>query len=106
MIPYLGTSAEMQGLLCCKWKTRGIMVNDGVTIPKGQLLRVNDASLIKMELPFIIKPAREDNSQGVSLVKTANTIPSALDKAFDKDDHVIVEEYIPGREIRVAVIEK
>lgn len=31
-------------------------------------------------------------------------LQGALDKAFESDDHVIVEDYIPGREIRVAVI--
>jgi len=80
------------------------MKNDGVRIPQGQLLRVNDASQIKMGLPFIIKPAREDNSLGVSLVKELDKVNAALEKAFKLDDHVIVEEYIPGREIRVAVI--
>lgn len=68
------------------------MRNDGVRIPHGQLLRVNDASKIKMELPFIIKPAREDNSLGVTLVKDMDKVPAALEKAFQLDDHVIVEE--------------
>lgn len=104
MIPYIGTCAEMQGLLCDKWKTRGIMQNDGVRIPSGQLLKVNDKSQIKMDLPFIIKPAREDNSLGVGLVKDIDKLPAALVKAFEYDDHVLVEEQIPGREIRVAVI--
>ena len=31
-------------------------------------------------------------------------LKGALDKAFASDDHVIVEDYIPGREIRVAVV--
>jgi len=63
-----------------------------VRIPAGQLLKVNDKSLIKMDLPFIIKPAREDNSLGVGLVKDIDKLPAALDKAFEYDDHVLVEE--------------
>lgn len=51
-----------------------------------------------------MKPAREDNSIGLSHVTESKMIKHALDKAFQSDDHVIVEQYIPGREIRVAVI--
>ena len=69
-IPYIGTSAEMQGLLCDKWMTRGLMAQDGVRVAKGQLLKKNDPSLVKLQAPLIVKPAREDNSIGVTHVKT------------------------------------
>ena len=53
-----------------------------------------------------MKPAREDNSIGVTHVKTDDMLKQGLDHAFESDDHVIVEDYIPGREIRVAVVPK
>ena len=103
-IPYIGTGAEMQGVLCDKWMTRGIMLQDGVRVAKGQLLKKNDPSLVHLPCPVIVKPAREDNSIGVTHVKTPDMLEAALDKAFESDDHVIVEDYIPAREIRVAVV--
>lgn len=103
-IPYIGTAAEMQGLLCDKWMTRGIMQQDGVRVAKGQLLKRNDPALVHLKCPVIVKPAREDNSIGVTHVKNREMLQGALDKAFESDDHVIVEDYIPGREIRVAVV--
>jgi D-alanine-D-alanine ligase len=51
-----------------------------------------------------VKPAREDNSNGVSHVKTKKDLQNALDEAFKWDDKVLVETFIPGREIRVAII--
>jgi D-alanine-D-alanine ligase len=34
-IPYIGTAAEMQGLLCDKWMTRGLMAQDDVRVAEG-----------------------------------------------------------------------
>ena len=57
-------------MLCDKWMTRGIVMQDGVRVAKGQLLKKNDASLVRLDCPLIVKPAREDNSIGVTHVKT------------------------------------
>lgn len=54
-----------------------------------------------------MKPAREDNSNGVTHFKEGDTqedLQKALDEAFKWDDKVLVEEFIPGREIRVAIV--
>lgn len=80
------------------------MQQDGVRVAEGQLLKKNDPKLVHLKCPLIVKPAREDNSIGLTHVKEPNMLKKALDTAFESDDHVIVEQYIPGREIRVAVI--
>lgn len=57
-----------------------------------------------MKGQLIVKPAREDNSNGVSHVKQRKELQAALDEAFKWDDKVLVEAFIPGREIRVAIV--
>jgi D-alanine-D-alanine ligase len=94
----------MQGLLCDKWKTRAVMASEGVNVPQGQLLRANNINQVTIPCPLIVKPAREDNSQGVSHVRTRDQLQAALDLAFKADDLVIVEEFIAGREIRVGIV--
>jgi len=91
-IPYIGTSAQMQGLICDKWKVRGIIQQDGVRVAQGQLLKRNDPNLVKLTGQLIVKPAREDNSIGVGHVRTPDMLSQALDKAFAADDHVIIEK--------------
>lgn len=71
---------------------------------QAQLLKQNDISLIHIKGPVIVKPAREDNSNGVTHVKKRKDLQAALDEAFKWDDKVIVEAFIPGREIRVAIV--
>jgi len=59
--------------------------------------------------PFVVKPILEDNSRGVSLVKeaTAEKLNDALAYAFSytSADSILIEEFIPGREIRCGAIE-
>merc|ERR1719359_1734661 len=92
-----------------KFLTKAVCEVAGVPVPKGELLRKDlhgvDPSATAGELltrrraPFIVKPAKEDNSIGLSLVKTDSLekLTEALSKAFSYDDHVLVEEYIAGR---------
>jgi len=81
----------MQGLICDKWKVRGIVQQDGVRVADGQLLKRNDPALVKLTGQLIVKPAREDNSIGVGHVRTPDMLSAALNKAFAADDHVIIE---------------
>merc|ERR1712178_81923 len=57
---------------------------------------------------FIVKPARDDNSLGLSLVRTATeeVVAEALAQAFERSEGIVVEEYIAGREVRVALLEQ
>jgi len=71
---------------------------------QGQLLKENDISLVNIKGPLIVKPAREDNSNGVTHVKKRKDLKAALNEAFKWDDKVLVEQFIPGREIRVAIV--
>ena len=94
-----------------KYVTKQVCNAAGVCTPKGELLlrwQHDDLEKLKGELltrwsvPFIVKPAREDNSFGVSLVKTEDDVVRCLENAFKYDQRVLVEQYIAGREVRVA----
>ena len=98
--------------------TRSILQNvPGVKIPKGELLhKKNNVGISnvsanghfhreefeypKMPLPFIVKPAEEDNSRGVTLCEKRGDVKPAIELAFGYGDCVIVEEFNPGRELR------
>jgi len=97
-----------------KYVTKQVCNAAGVTTPKGELLlrwQHDDFETVKADLltrwsvPFIVKPAREDNSFGVSLVKTEDDIVRCLENAFKYDQRVLVEQYIAGREVRVVALE-
>ncbi len=56
-----------------------------------------------LDFPLFIKPNNGGSSIGMSKVKTANELSSALQKAFNEDDQVLVEEFVLGREFSVGV---
>jgi len=113
----LGNSGHTCTLGNDKFITKHVCKAAGVPVPAGEQLRkeihgvdipATARRLIKeRSAPFIVKPAREDNSIGLSLVRTNSPeeVEAALIKGFEYDNHILVEEYIAGRECRVAVLE-
>lgn len=56
-------------------------------------------------LPAVVKPASAGSSVGVSIVKVFFDLGSALERALEHSDSVIIEEFITGREATCGVID-
>jgi len=114
-IEVLGCPAHTCTIANDKFLTKELCRSAGVPVPRGELVRAELCGedvkgcarrlLERWSAPLIVKPAREDNSIGLSLVKSNEDLAAALAKAFQYDNHVLLEEYIAGRECRVAVLE-
>jgi D-alanine-D-alanine ligase len=59
--------------------------------------------LKELRLPLFVKPNNGGSSIGMSKVKQPTALRSALDKAFEEDDQVLVEEFVSGREFSIGV---
>ncbi len=103
-IPVVGASSNCTTLATNKSHTRNIVSAAGVKVAKAQQLRRGET--LTMQPPFVVKPNGEDNSLGVTLVKDKSQIAAALEAGFTYDDTLLIEEYIPGRELRVGLIEQ
>lgn len=103
-IPLMGCSAEAMALSTNKMRTVAVAEKAGVPVSESQVLRKGDKTSLKP--PLVIKPSEEDNSLGISLVRREDELESALNKAFELGDEVLVERFVPlGKELRVAVLE-
>jgi D-alanine-D-alanine ligase len=60
--------------------------------------------LLAWPLPFVVKPANEGSSVGVSIVDTRDQLPAALAAARQFHGPVIVEDYIAGTEVFVGIL--
>lgn len=58
----------------------------------------------ELGLPVFVKPAATGSSVGVSKVKTAEELMPAIKSALKFGSKAIIEEYIPGRELEVAIL--
>ncbi|GAB4407891.1 MAG: D-alanine--D-alanine ligase [Thermodesulfovibrionales bacterium] len=76
----------------------------------GKTSELPDSSLVTrhllqdFELPWVIKPAAEGSSIGVSIVRDKLSLDSAIDRAQIFGERVIIERYIEGKEVHVGIL--
>ncbi|MGB4399100.1 MAG: D-alanine--D-alanine ligase [Daejeonella sp.] len=108
-IPYTSCDALTSALTMNKGYSKAIVDGiPGLHVAKSvQLFQQSDENagllLSSLQLPLFIKPNNGGSSIGMSKVKSAEELPSALDKAFHEDTQVLVEEFIQGREFSIGV---
>lgn len=54
--------------------------------------------------PAIVKPSKQGSTVGLTLVRDEAGLAAAVEEAFRYDDEVMIERYIPGRELTVGVL--
>lgn len=55
-------------------------------------------------LPLVVKPAKQGSALGITVAHEPGEIPRALMAALSYDDRVLLERFVPGREIAVSVV--
>jgi D-alanine-D-alanine ligase len=59
----------------------------------------------RLDFPIVVKPAGQGSALGIKFARTAADVPGALVAAFSYDTKVMLERYVPGRDLAVSVIE-
>lgn len=113
-IPYVGSNVAASAT--CMDKTLMKLVADSAGIRQAawqlvtaQELAVNaegvlDAAEARFAYPVFVKPAGTGSSVGVSKVKNREALLTALQNAAKFDRKLLIEEFINGREVEVAVL--
>ena len=60
--------------------------------------------LDEFEPPFVVKPATQGSTIGLTIVQEREELPAALEKAFSYDTEVLVEEFIDGSELTIGIL--
>lgn len=107
-IPYTSCDAATSALTFNKRYTVAVAAFAGIHVAKSLHLfkhtpLTTESILDDLELPLFVKPNNGGSSIGMSKVNEPEEIPSALEKAFNEDEQVLIEEYISGREFTVGV---
>jgi D-alanine-D-alanine ligase len=58
----------------------------------------------ELGLPVIVKPSKQGSTVGLSIVRDIGQLRAAIDEAAKYDDEVMVEQFIPGRELTVGIL--
>ena len=59
----------------------------------------------RLQFPIVVKPATQGSALGIKFARTAADVPQALVAAFSYDRKVLLERYVPGRDLAVSIIE-
>ena len=105
-IPYTHSGVLSSALAMNKVVSKQLFRKAGIPVPEGDVRSVRDVFTEEVRVPpFVVKPIDEGSSLGVLIVK--NKSQTILDQRFWKGHkEVMVEEYIPGRELTVAVLDE
>ncbi|MDA0261511.1 MAG: D-alanine--D-alanine ligase [Proteobacteria bacterium] len=104
-IPYTHSGVLASALAMSKPAALRVFDDAGLRCPSHAVVsRAEYCRGDVMPLPHVVKPLNEGSSVGVRIVNAGDNIdPNDLD-SWTFGDHALVEQYIPGREITVAVL--
>lgn len=112
-IPYTGSGPSASRLAIDKHSAKLKFLENNINTPDYVLIEKGTShdKLIKkiknrLSLPVVVKPAEEGSSIGLSIVKEEKDLENAFEQAFAYSDKVIVEQYIPGEELTVGILEE
>jgi len=106
-IPYTHSGVLASALAMHKQRTKDVYKAAGIPIVNSIVVdRREAAAQHLMEPPYVVKPVNEGSSVGVFIIRKGdNRPPEALGAAeWNLSSEMMVEEYVPGRELTVAVM--
>src|SRR5262249_10841929 len=107
-IPYTGSDVLASALAMHKGKAKELFRLNNLPTPAYYTLCAGDdiPSLHRdFRFPCVVKPIREGSSVGVTICQTAEELAPAIERALAFDDEVLVERFIAGKEVSVAILE-
>ena len=110
-IPYTHSGVIASSLAMDKELSRIIFKKKKLKVPNYFIIKKYNKSSFqkqikkkKIKFPIVIKPINEGSSIGVYICKNMSQFKNYYTKLKNKYAKILVEEYIPGREIQVAVM--
>ena len=105
--PYTHSGVMASALAMDKHRSKAVLRDVGITVPAGTLASRRAVSEAHpMEPPYVVKPNAQGSSVGVYIVRDgADSPPAEIADNTAMGELVLVEEFIPGRELTVTVMD-
>jgi D-alanine-D-alanine ligase len=107
-IPYVGSGVKASADAMDKALAKGLFSAAGLKVAPGIVVHKGDPhpDAQTLSYPVFVKPSSGGSSRGTHKVKSAESLPAAIQDAFEYDSKVLIETAINGREIECAVLER
>ena len=103
-VPYTHSGVESSSLAMDKYKSAKLFMTNGFNHPLTNLISIeNVKAQTKFDFPYVLKPRNEGSSVGVGIIRNHNELEKYLAENSFRSE-LLLQEFIEGREINVAVI--
>ena len=111
-ISYTGSGSKACKIAMDKNITKLIAKSIGVVTPNWIMLKrgfdknfeLHENNSPKFSYPYVVKPASEGSTFGLSIVRRESDLLGAISHASQYSENIMIEEYIPGREMTVGIL--
>lgn len=104
-VPYTGSGVLASAMAMDKVTAKKIFGYHGIPTPGFMVAEVKSGSP-GLKLPLIVKPASGGSTIGVTVVRKRAALKGAVSKAKRFSRRVLIEEFIEGRELTVAIMDE
>jgi D-alanine-D-alanine ligase len=101
-VPYTGDGVEASRAAFDKILSKEKFREHNVVTPKWEVIEGGQRPTI--EVPLVVKPARQGSTVGVVIVRKERELDAALAEADKYDRKLLIEEFVPGRELTIGVL--
>ncbi|HWE43502.1 MAG TPA: D-alanine--D-alanine ligase [Gemmatimonadaceae bacterium] len=81
------------------FRAAGVRTADWLMAPAS-----DDEIVAALGLPVVVKPSKQGSTVGLSVVKRREELAAAIALAYEHDDEVMIEAFVPGRELTVGIL--
>ena len=106
-IPYTGSGHLASALAMDKDLSKHLFRRAGVQTADWAMAQRDghpDEQLGRLTVPVVVKPSKQGSTVGLSVVKRRDELGAAIADAFRYDDEVMIEQFVPGRELTVGIL--
>ena len=108
-IPYTGSGCLGSAIAMDKDLTKKLIAPLGVNTPAWEVLEYGEGDIpalaARLRLPCVVKPVDSGSSIGVSICRTREDLEESLTGGLAFGGRCVVEDYVAGREVQIAILE-
>src|SRR5580698_222252 len=105
-MPYTGSNHIASALAMDKDVAKRLFRAVGVPTADWLMAPVAAAEVEqRLGWPVVVKPSKQGSTVGLSVVRHAAELSTAIETALAFDDEVMIEKFIPGREFTVGILD-
>lgn len=105
-VPFTGAGSKSSRIAFDKNLAKEKFIAAGVPTPRSEIVDLSNGPVLPttVGVPLVVKPPREGSSVGIQIVRTAAELDAAMALAASAYDEVLIESYVAGMELTVAIL--